>query len=460
VRTQAQLYQKEILNSGKKKFVKSISLPYNFTPRDYQLPILKALDSGYKRAIILGHRRMGKDLLMLNYTIKSMAQRIGSYYYAFPQLEQGRKIIWDGFTKSGRKFMNYFPNEIVAHKNQANMKIELTNGSIFQIVGTDHIDNLVGSNAVGVVFSEFALQDPRAWDFYRPILAENDGWAVFISTPRGINHLYYLWEMAQKNKDWYTLKLTVRDTGVLSDEDIEKERQAGMSEDLIQQEFFCSFISGLEGAYYTQYIQRIDEMGQITEVPYDQSKQVYTFWDIGDSDATAVWFVQPADNGGYRFIDYYEASGENMHHYALMLQKKMVDNGYIYGGHFAPWDIQHTIRGTGTQSLLSIAKEAGIDFTPIPRTNVSFGIEQARNVLPFCWFDRVKCERGIDGLRNYQKRWNSALKTFMDIPVHNWASHPADAFRLFAVGKDYVDENRGLSAEKEEELYRIYGARV
>src|SRR3990167_2019975 len=165
-----------------------ITLPYMFTPRDYQLPVLKALDSGYKRAVAVWHRRSGKDKVFLNYLIKSMYKRVGAYYYFFPTYRQGRKVIWQGMDRSGMRFIDHIPKALRKRTHDQDMIIETKNGSLLQVIGTDNIDAVVGSNPVGCVFSEWSLQDPSAWDFIRPILAENGGWAVFNYTPRGKNH--------------------------------------------------------------------------------------------------------------------------------------------------------------------------------------------------------------------------------------------------------------------------------
>jgi hypothetical protein len=177
-----------------------------------------------------------------------MFERIGTYYHCLPTYNQGRKVIWDGRDKDGFKFTDHFPKDLRKSTNNTEMKIEMRNGSIWQIVGADNYDSVVGANPVGIVFSEWAVSDkyPDAWDYFRPMLAENGGWAVFIYTPRGRNHGFELYQMALRNPEWFCQLLTVDDTGAITKADIESERQAGMSEDMIQQEFYCSFIASVE----------------------------------------------------------------------------------------------------------------------------------------------------------------------------------------------------------------------
>lgn len=223
------------------KIQRQITLPHNFVPRDYQKPMMEFIIGGGKRAFWCIHRRAGKDLSCWNLMILMAHVRKGVYYYFLPSYAQGRRIIWDGIDGTGRAFLDYIPKQLVVSKNATEMKITLLCGSVIQIVGTDNYDSIMGTNPVGCVFSEYSLQDPKAWDFIRPILTENGGWAVFNGTPRGLNHFFDLYRTSLENASWYSAKLSVKDTGALSEEQIAEERSAGMPEPMIQQEFYCSF---------------------------------------------------------------------------------------------------------------------------------------------------------------------------------------------------------------------------
>jgi hypothetical protein len=216
-----------------------------FKPREYQIPIMDAiLNKGYKRVLCILPRRAGKDVCAFNIMIRAALKKIGVYYYIFPTYSQGKKVIWDSMTNEGIRFLEYIPREIIESTNSQEMKIRLTNGSLIQIVGSDNVDSLVGTNPQGVIFSEYAIQDPRAYQFLRPILVANDGWSLFVSTPRGKNHLFTLYEIARSNPEWYCLKLSIEQTNHIPLSDIEKERAEGlMSYDLIQQEYYC-FVAG------------------------------------------------------------------------------------------------------------------------------------------------------------------------------------------------------------------------
>ena len=170
-----------------------------FHPRSYQIPLVKAFESGkYKRFLVVWPRRAGKEICAINLVVRAAFKRIGTYYIVYPNFSSGRRILWDAIDIQGRKILNhYIPDEVVASRNEQQMRIKLINGSQIQILGSDDVDrSLVGTNAVGIIYSEYALQDPRAWSLAIPILRASDGWALFISTPRGKNHFFDLYNMA------------------------------------------------------------------------------------------------------------------------------------------------------------------------------------------------------------------------------------------------------------------------
>jgi len=230
-----------------------ITLPFKYDPRPYQLPILKAWDSGTKRLFWVAHRRSGKDKTIFANIPKKMMERVGTYYYFLPTYSQAKKVIWTGADKSGFKFLDHFPKEIVKSINQSDMIIELINGSILQMVGADNIDRIVGTNPIGVVFSEYSLMKQDVWNFISPILRENEGWAVFIMTPRGINHAWDLMKTVEHDPAWFVQTLTVEDTKALSPEALEEARKE-MPSDLFKQEYYCTFLDNGLG-----FFKRIDE---------------------------------------------------------------------------------------------------------------------------------------------------------------------------------------------------------
>ena len=420
----------------------TITLPHNYQPRTYQLPLLAALDGGCKRAVAVWHRRAGKDKTLVAWLAKRAFERVGTYYYLFPTYSQGRKILWDGMDGGGFPFVSHFPDAIVAGRDKQLMQLRLTNGSIVQVIGTDNIDSIVGTNPVGCVFSEYALQDPIAWDLLRPILRENGGWAVFDYTPRGHNHGFDLYEMARTNPDWYVSLLNIEDTGVLTLADIEAERREGMDEELIQQEYYCSFEGSRQGAYYGQQLRQAQAEGRICSVPYAPQVGVETWWDLGVADGTAIWFTQSVGRE-VRVIDYYEASGEGLPHYAQVLNAR----GYTYTAHHAPHDIEVRELGTG-KSRLETALAMGIRFETGPMLGVADGIEAVRGFLAGCWIDQAKCERGLKALWSYHKDYDEARKVYRSQPCHDWSSHAADSFRYLSVGHKHAQPKRTVPREE------------
>lgn len=412
----------------------TIRLPIeSFQPREYQLPLLKALDNGYRRAVWVAHRRSGKDLTMINYIAKAMYERVGAYYYIFPTYRQAKKVIWNGMTRDGFKFTDYIPKEIRKRTDNGEMLIETENQSIFQLIGSENIDALMGANPVGVVFSEWSLQNPAAWDYIRPILAENGGWAVFIYTPRGKNHGYTLLEMARSFPDtWYTEILDVEKTKAIPADVLNREYDEMFKKDgndaLYQQEYMCNFEVPIQGAYYAQQLMLADQEGRMGNVPYDPNTPVHTSWDLGIDDSMSIWLFQIIGQE-IHFIEYYESSGEGINYYIKWLR----DKPYVYGRHFAPHDIAVRELGTG-KSRLEVAKSLGITFEVGKNLEIADGVQAVRNVLSRCWFDKVKCERGISALRSYHKEWDEDNQVYKNRPEHDWSSHGADSFRTFAVG--------------------------
>jgi len=279
------------------------------------------------------------------------------------------------------------------------------------------------------------------WDFLRPILRENGGWAMFIYTPRGRNHGYRLYQMARNNPDWFCQRLTIGDTKrddgtpVICEEDVAKDRAEGMSQQLVNQEYYVDFEAPMEGAYYATQMEAIASQKRVTKVPYEPRLPVDTAWDIG-GDATAIGFFQRTGSE-HRMIDYYERSGEALPHYV----KAVLEKPYVYRKHFAPWDIAIKEFSTG-KTRLEVARLLGIRFVTTGRHEVADGIEQCRSILPQMWIDEEHCQRFVEAMKSYRKQQlpeqrgytsesGSAEAFFSEEPIHDWSSHPADMFRYY-----------------------------
>lgn len=412
-----------------------VTIPYGFEPRDYQLPQYKAMDSGILRAVKCWHRRAGKDLCDWNYLIKRAFQTAGAYWYMFPSLKQGRKALWEGFTKDGKPYLSYIPKELIIGKpnNQEMLiKIHTMSGESSIIRVIDSLpDKSVGAGIKGVVFSEYSLMRPTVWQYIEPMLLENGGWAIFNGTPRGENHFYQMLKMAESNDRWFSQICTVDDTGIITPEQIQQLRDEGRDEEIIQQEYYCSFAGSIMGAYYVREMTYLEKNGMIGNVPYDPNYLVYTAWDIGIGDSTAIWFYQKVD-GKVHFIDHEEHTGLGLPKYVEMLQSKP----YAYGKHYAPHDIAVRDGWAGSSvptTRLQQAKKLGINFTVAPKLSIADGINAVRALLNNCKFDKNNVDYGLQCLKQYRKDYNEAKHIFSDKPCHDWTSHTADAMRVAAI---------------------------
>jgi hypothetical protein len=413
-------------------------MPYEWDCMDHQADLWHYLDNGGKRAVAVWHRRAGKDSTSLNYTAAEAMENVGVYWHMLPTQKQARKVVWDGIDRAGRRMIDQvFPHAIRKAKREQEMQIELTSGSIWQLCGSDNYDSLVGANPKGVIFSEWSLCDPKAWDFIRPILAENGGWAIFIYTARGKNHGYTMAQMAKNNPKWHYSALTVEDTHrhdgspIITQEAIQEDRDSGMSEDMIQQEYYCSFDVAIAGAYYSKQIAAARADKRIGFVPIDPILQVHTFWDLGINDSMTIWFCQAIGNE-IRMINYYEHNGEGMAHYIRYLDTFSKEHNVTYGKHYAPHDIEVRELMSG-KSRRDTAKEMGIIFNVVKKQAVSDGIEAVRRIFPRMWFDENRCDHGISCVASYHREWDDKHQVYRDSPVHDWASHGADALRTMGV---------------------------
>jgi phage terminase large subunit len=364
-----------------------------------------------------------------------------------PEASQARKAIWEAVNPHTglRRIDEAFPHEIRAATRENEMFIRFINGSTWQVVGSDNFNSLVGSPPAGVVFSEWALSNPSAWTFLSPILRENGGWALFITTPRGKNHAFRMAETLSGDSDWFVERLTAEKTGVFTAPQLEQERMeyvnllgeaAGQS--LFDQEYFCSYEAAVIGAVYGAEMRKTEEEGRITQVPYDQSKPVHTFWDLGHADATAIWMAQIV---GFqtRVIDFITDQQKPLAHYIQELQKRP----YIWGDDWLPHDGRAKQLGSG-KSIEELMRAAGRKPRIVPQIGVTQGINALRTVFPQLWFDAEKCAPGLLALKSYHYDSNPGDPELSLNPVHDASSHAADAARMMAVALREAPERKPL----------------
>jgi phage terminase large subunit len=415
-----------------------ISLPNNWHPREYQVPLWNYLAQGGKRASCCWHRRSGKDEVMLHHNACAAFERKGNYWYMLPLYNQCRKAIWNAINpNSGKKRIDEaFPLEIRNKTLDNEMFIEFKNGSTWQLMGSDNYDALVGSPPVGLTFSEYALSNPSAWGFLRPIMLENGGWAIFNSTPRGNNHFRNMMDFAHGAEDWFAQTLTVDHTGLFSQAQLLNELKELQSEHgdtygkaIWLQEYYCSFDAALPGAIWGEALAKVSVENRICNVPYDPEFPVFTAWDLGRDDDTAIWFYQVIA-GEIRVIDYYANNFKEIPFYAEILRQK----GYQYGLHWVPHDAKPKKLGMGGKSILQQFLEEDVgNFAVVPNLSVEDGIQAANATFPRCYFDRENCSEGVEHLKSYCRKYDEAKKTFSSTPVHDQHSHASDAFRYLSL---------------------------
>jgi hypothetical protein len=424
-------------------------VPHNWQPRAYQMPAWRYLCNGGMRACLIWHRRSGKDDLALNWAAVASQRRVGDYWHMLPEQSQARKAIWDAVSPhtGERRIDQAFPPDMRERTRDADMMIRFKNGSTWRLVGSDNYNSLVGSTPAGIVFSEWALADPRAGAFLRPILAESKGWSIYITTPRGANHARTTYELAKSDPSWFAQILAVKDTTVFTAETLETELREyqklyGVDDGraLFDQEYHCSFEGAFVGSYFGAYLTRATREGRIGRVPIDRTLPVHTAWDLGVSDSTAIWFIQRAGRE-FRLVDYHEGSGVGLDEYVDVLEARRKQHRWIWGKHYFPHDVSHRELGNHGKSRIDTLKTLGVTPVVVGQSNVNDGINAVRQLLDMCWIDEGRCERGLNALRSYRREWSDKLQTFRDAPLHDAASHGADALRTFACGfKEIMDK--------------------
>jgi phage terminase large subunit len=417
------------------------NLPSGWEPRDYQKPLWRYLEAGGTRADVVAHRRWGKDEVALHWAAIRAHRRPGVYWHLLPEASQGRKAIWDAVNPhTGQKRIDeVFPPSTRRRTRDAEMMIHLKKGSTWQVVGSDNYNSLVGSPPLGVVFSEWGLAKPDAWSFIRPILAENGGWALFLWTPRGRGHATRAFESRARDPEWFTLRSPATETDVFSPEQLERERaeliaEFGSEEEgqaRYASEYLVDFDAAAPGAYYAGLLGEAEREGRVGRVPYDPALKVDTAWDLGIDDYTAVWFFQQAGRE-VRAIDYFETSGEGL---SAIVRQALSGKPYVYGAHHLPHDVM--VRELGAAGRSRFETLGGLGVMPIsvgvamdPEERINAG----RLMIPMTWFDAERCAGGLERLRAYRKRWNRATRSYGG-PLHDAASHGADAFGEFAANR-------------------------
>lgn len=376
-------------------------------------------------AAIVAHRRAGKTVATVNDKIKSvMTCRLPNPRVAYiaPYYKQAKAVAWTYV----KHYSQAIPNISI---NESELRVDYPNGGQFRLYGADNIDALRGIYLDDVTLDEYADMNPRLFpEVIRPALVDRNGRADFIGTPKGRNDFYHICEMAKKSRDWLYLCLRASETGLVPQNELEALKSM-MTPEQYEQEFECSFEAAIVGAYYGRELAQADRDGRIREVKYDPAVPVYTAWDLGYSDDTAIWFYQVV-RGEIHVIGFYYASGREVDHYAELIKSKP----FKYETHWLPHDAKAKTLASGGKSIQEqLSAHLGWGSVRIvPSLSLEDGIQAARKMFPRVYFD-TSCNEGVEALRQYQREWDDDRKCFKDKPRHDWTSHAADAFRYLAI---------------------------
>jgi hypothetical protein len=312
--------------------------------------------------------------------------------------------------------------------NEAELRADFPNQSRLTLAGADSPDTLRGIYCDAVVFDEYSQMSPRIYsEVILPALSDRNGYVLFIGTPQGHNHFHELWIDAEDDPDWFRAMYKASDTGLVNERMLAQARKQ-MTEEQYAQEYECSFSGVLFGSYYGKLIEEAIADGRIGNIPPEPALPVHLAFDIGIHDETSIWFMQQMRGGGINVIDYMHGTGEGIEFYLRQLQRKP----YHYGTLYVPHDFEARSFAAG-RSPADITRAAGYKLDVVPRMSPLERIQAVRTVLPLCSFDKRKTRAGVDGLRNYHREFDEKRNTFKSVPVHDDASHPADAFGCFAV---------------------------
>jgi len=374
--------------------------------------------------VVVAHRRMGKTVSAINHLIKDALlnqKEAPRYAYIAPTYGQAKRVAWDYLVK--------YAEPLGGTSNISELRVDFW-GRRIQLFGSDNPETLRGQYFDGVILDEIGDQNPKIWtDVCRPSLVDRQGWCLFIGTPKGHNHFKELRDRAKTEDGWGLLEFKASETGVVDDIEL-KAAKNEMGEDKYRQEFECSFDAAVEGSYYGQILNELEDKKHMQEIPREEISRTFTAWDLGMGDSTSIWVAQLVGTE-VRLIDYYENHGVGLDHYVKWIK----DNDYLKAEHILPHDVRVRELGTG-KSRLEMLEESGLEVKIAPRMGLDDGIQAVRRLLPRCWFNVPQVQNGLNCLRNYRRDYDEKRKIFYERPLHDWSSHGSDSFRYLALGLD------------------------
>ena len=421
-----------------------IQIPY--TPRKHQAFIHKELDQ-YRYAVLCCHRRFGKTVMVLNHLIRSALQNKNHnprLAYIAPTYKQAKSIAWD--------YLKYYTKNIPGTKwNESELRCDLINGSRITLLSSENFDSIRGVYMDMVAIDETAqISQGLIDEVITPALSDRKGKMFLIGTPKGMNNIFYdYYNKAQADDNWFLYKAKASSTKIVDQEELDAALSV-MGKAKYDQEFECSFIGNIQGSIYGDVVQEIDDKGQIGSVPYDPAYPVSTAIDLGFNDSTSIIFFQKV-NHSIHLIDYYENNNQALPHYVQVLKEKP----YVYETHYAPHDLDQVEFSTG-KTRREVFYQLGIKFRTAPRILLEDGLHAVKMILPRCRIDSEKCKQLLIALRHYHRKYSDKDRTFKSKPVHDFSSHPCDAFRCLATGLEEtkIINNKHLQ-QKAESNYEV-----
>ncbi|KAB2656278.1 hypothetical protein F9K94_17415 [Brucella tritici] len=433
---------------------------HEFRVRWYQRAFHEALvQQKKKRLIEIAHRRWGKDEIVLNGFRELSQKRIGTYWHCFPEYAQARKAIWNGINgRTGkRRIDEAFPPEIRKRVNDNDMFIETVWGSTWQLLGSDRYNATVGSGPVGIAYSEWALCNPAAWAYHKPMIEETDGTAAFITTPRGNNHAKTMYQRAVGNDQWFAQLSSIHETKALSAEQLAESLEeykdlygADLGLAMFEQEYYCSFAGAMVGAYYGSEMNSAEREGRIKTFQIDPRYPVHTAWDLGKAANNPIWCFQviPGE-AGPRIVDFYRPDSDDLEEWVKWLDGK----GYK-GNDYVPHDILVAEWGS-KRTRFETLKLLGRRPVRVAKVSVAEGIHASRQTIKVAVFDSERCELGIEGLKQFRREWDDELKVFRDNPVKDWCEHIASSFRYLSLAWKMAKPKDEPPPQPKELVYQV-----
>lgn len=377
-------------------------------------------------SVTVAHRRAGKTVARLNRIIKEAVtcEKLNPRFgYLAPYYVQAKEIAW--------QYLKHYTAPLAplgVKYHEADLSVSFAhNGATIRLYGAENAERMRGLYFDGIAPDEAqGISSTTLRTIILPCLADRQGWLDISGTPKGWDNLLgEVVKIAKKSDDWFLQILKASETRILPEKELALQRSL-MSENEYAQEYECDFDAAITGAVYGKQMAELESSGRIVRDLHDSSLEVYTAWDLGYDDATAIWFWQKVGQE-VRLIDYYEASGEDISHYCAVLKQR----GYKYGKHYVPHDAANKLLAAGGRSIVQQAYDFGVKMFVVSATSQMNGIEALRLVLRNTWIDE-KCAHGISALKQYQFEFDPNTKSFRSRPKHDWSSHASDACEIIA----------------------------